>query len=171
LKRLFLLRHAKSDWGDPGVADHDRPLASRGQKAARRLAVHVRHVRVRPELVLCSSARRALQTYEAIAPALGRSFELSVEDGLYGATAEDLLVRLQSVPKRVTTTMLIGHNPGLQDLALAIAGDGDPAALAQLAEKFPTGALASLNAPGEWRSLGPGTAYLESLTVPRDLPG
>jgi phosphohistidine phosphatase len=169
LKSLYLLRHAKSSWDKPDLADHDRPLASRGQRAAARMAVHIRTANVHPELVLCSSAVRALQTYRAIAPALAPSVELSVEDALYGASWADLLERLQVLPERVGTVLLIGHNPAMHELAIELAGDGAAAALAQLGEKFPTGALASLDVPGQWEALEPGQAHLESLIVPRDL--
>ena len=169
LKRLYLLRHAKSSWGDPGLADHDRPLAPRGREAARRMAVHMRQAKVRPALVLCSSARRTVQTYKAIAPVLGGSVEVSVEDDLYGASSAELLNRLRVLPERLEGVLVVGHNPGLGDLAMELAGDGDPAGLALLHEKFPTGALATLRLPGRWAKLSPGQAYLESLVVPRDL--
>ena len=169
LKSLYLLRHAKSSWDKPDLADHDRPLARRGREAARRMAVHMRQAKVRPTLVLCSSAIRAVQTYRAIAPALGPSVELSVEDALYGASWADLLERLQVLPEQVGTVLLIGHNPAMHELAIELAGDGGAGAVAQLVEKFPTGALASLDVPGRWEALGAGLAYVQSLTVPRDL--
>jgi phosphohistidine phosphatase len=171
LKSLYLLRHAKSSWDKPDLADHDRPLAPRGRTAARRIAVHMGKAKVRPELVLCSSAVRAVQTYNTIAPALGKSVDVSVEDALYGAGSADLLERLQVVAEDVGTVLLIGHNPGLQDLALELAGDGRPAGMAVIGEKFPTGSLATLKISGPWGGLGPGRAYLDSVVVPRELPG
>ena len=129
----------------------------------------MRKAKVCPELVLCSSAVRALQTYKAISPALGPSVELSVEDALYGAGWADLLERLQVLPEQVGTVLLIGHNPAMHELAIELAGDGAAGALAQLVEKFPTGALASLGVPGRWEALGPEQAHLGSLTVPREL--
>jgi phosphohistidine phosphatase len=171
LKRLYLLRHAKSSWDKPDLADHDRPLAPRGREAARRMAVHIRKAKVRPQLVLCSSAVRAVQTYKAIAPALGSSVEVSAEDALYGASSADLLERVQAVPEQVGTVLVVGHNPGLQDLAIELTGDGEAAGMAVLGEKFPTGALAALDISGRWAELGPGQAYLASLVVPRELPG
>ena len=156
MKSLYLLRHAKSSWDKPDLADHDRPLAPRGRAAARRLAVYMRKAKVRPELVLCSSAVRAWQTYKAIAPALGASVEVSVEDALYGASSADLLDRLRVLPEQVGAVLLIGHNPAMQELATELAGDGDPASLALLGDNFPTGALAALDVPGRWAELGPG---------------
>jgi phosphohistidine phosphatase len=169
LNSLYLLRHAKSSWDEPGLVDHDRPLAPKGQKAARRMAVHVRKAKIRPQLVLCSTATRAVQTYEALSGALEQPVVVSVEAGLYGATDADLLARLHDVPDTVSAVLLVGHNPGLQDLALGLAYVGNPADLARLGDKFPTCALASLEVPTPWAALGPGHAYLKSLVLPRDL--
>lgn len=171
LKTLYVLRHAKSSWDDPRLADHDRPLAAPGLKAAKRMGLYMRRAKVRPDLVLCSSAARAVQTYEAISTGLNGPVTMSLEDDLYGATGTGLLVRLQDITEAVATVLLVGHNPGLQDLALMLAGDGDPPGLTRLGDKFPTCALATLDVPTPWASLGPGHAYLESLVVPHDLPG
>jgi phosphohistidine phosphatase len=170
LNNLYLLRHAKSSWDDPGLADHDRPLAPRGRKAARQMAVHLRTAKVRPQLVLCSSATRARQTYEALSGALAGPVVLSVEDALYGASDAELLARLHEVPDTVSAVLLVGHNPGLQDLALALSGDGDPMVLTRLGDKFPTCALVSLEVPTAWDALGPGRAVLRAMVLPRELP-
>jgi phosphohistidine phosphatase len=171
LKTLYLLRHAKSSWDEPRLADHERPLAPRGRKAARRMGVHFRHAKIHPDLVLCSSATRAVQTYEAIGKGFDKPLAVSVEDDLYGASDTDLVVRLNDVAATAASVLVIGHNPGLQDLALVLAGDGDPASLARLGDKFPTCALAILDVPTEWDALGPGHAYLESLVLPSDFSG
>lgn len=170
MKDLYLLRHAKSSWDDPLLGDHDRPLAHRGRETARRLAIYLRQEHVRPALVLCSSAARARQTYDAIAPSLGNSAKLRVEEALYGASCAELLSRLRRVPGPAEAVLLIGHNPALQDLAVLLCGDGDRAALARIREKFPTSAFAALSVPCPWDALGAGKAYLRSLTVPSELP-
>jgi phosphohistidine phosphatase len=169
LKRLYLLRHAKSSWDGTSLADHDRPLAPRGRKAALRVGTYMRHAKIQPDLVLCSSAARAVQTYEAVAAALGEGVELSVEDDLYGASSAALLGRLHGLPETAESVVLIGHNPGLQDLTLELAGNGDPALLAEVGDKFPTGALASLNVLVPWAVLARGEAVLVSVVVPRSL--
>ena len=112
--RLYLLRHAKSAWDDPGLSDDQRPLAPRGERAARRMAEHFRESGIDPALVLCSPARRARQTLESVASSLGGHTEVRVEDALYGATAGELLARLRRVAPEVPSVMVIGHNPGLQ---------------------------------------------------------
>ena len=170
MNSLYLLRHAKSSWDDPGLSDHDRPLAPRGRKAARRMALYLRKAKIRPQLVLCSSAARAVQTYDAISTALEGPVVVSVEDDLYGASDAGLLARLHEVADTVRAVLVVGHNPGLQDLALGLADDGNPTEVARLGDKFPTCALANLDVPTTWDALGPGHAHLKSLVLPRDLP-
>jgi phosphohistidine phosphatase len=167
MKRVYLLRHAKSSWADPSLADHDRPLNGRGRRAAAAMGEHLRAAGVAPELVLCSSARRTRETLERIAPALGDA-RVEFEAGLYGASAHALRRRLERLPDEVESVLLIAHNPGLEDLALELAAPS-PATEA-MAEKFPTGALAVLELPGaSWSELAPGTAELATFVRPRDL--
>ena len=170
MKTLYLLRHGKSDWSNPGLPDRDRPLAPRGRKAARAVGHHLAHIRPRPQLVLCSPALRAEATWDAVGAALDPPVEVRLEEALYGADSAQLLTRLRRVPDTVEAAVLVGHNPSLQELALGLAGDGDIGALNRLREKFPTGALATLSFDTTWRSLGTASAYLESVVVPRDLP-
>lgn len=168
VKTIHLLRHAKSSWSDTGVADHDRPLAPRGQRDARRLAKHLGQHGVAPALVLCSSARRSRDTLELIARSLPRKTKILVEDELYAAPAEALLQRLGRIPDVLPSALLIGHNPGLQDLALTLAGHGP--GLDRLRESFPTCALVAMHIPAPtWRELMPGTAELIDYVTPRDL--
>jgi phosphohistidine phosphatase len=163
-----LLRHAKSSWDQPSLPDADRPLAPRGRRAADVLAAHLAAAEVRPTVVLCSSSLRTRETLAAILPALGDALEIRVQRELYGAGAAQLLERLQHLPNRVSSAMLIAHNPGIQDLALALAAGGP--ALAGLREKFPTGALATLEVDVErWRDLDHGTATATTLVTPRSL--
>jgi phosphohistidine phosphatase len=114
---VYLLRHAKSSWKS-SVPDHERPLARRGRRAAKAICRHAREQGVEPELVLCSTARRARETLERIEPAIG-SPAVRIERPLYGARSDALLDRLRAVPDEVGSVMLIGHNPGLQQLALS----------------------------------------------------
>ncbi len=169
MKTLYILRHAKSSWDNHDLADQDRPLAPRGRQAGGLMAAHMRRAKVRPDLVICSSAVRALQTYEIVSAGLDGLMTASVEDDLYGASDTGLLVRLQDVPDAVQAVLLVGHNPGLQDLALMLAGDGDAPGIVRIGDKFPTCALATLDVPTPWASLGPGHAYLTSLVTPHDL--
>ena len=167
MRRLHLLRHAKSSWEDPSLRDHERPLAPRGRKAAKRIARWAQENDVRPELVASSSAVRARETLERVLPGLGKP-EVRIEEELYAATAEALLERVRALPDEVEEAMLVGHNPGLGDLALLLAEPGDLRERA--AEKVPTGALATLEADvARWSDLEPGGARLVAFVQPREL--
>jgi phosphohistidine phosphatase len=163
---LYLLRHAKSDWDDPALADIDRPLAPRGRKAARAMGRHLKSSGIKPELILCSPARRARQTLELIRDAGAVMPDADLAPWLYAASAHKLLTKLEELQPETASVMLIGHNPGLEDLAITLAGTG--ADLDRLRAKYPAGALAALSVP-EWRRLDPGSAELVSFVVPRDL--
>jgi phosphohistidine phosphatase len=163
-----LLRHAKSSWSDETLADLDRPLAPRGERAAKRIGKYMRQKKIRPALVLCSPSLRTRQTLAAIEGSLGKDCTVDVVPELYAASEQELLGLLQTVPDSVSSVMLIGHNPGLQQLAVALASRGGD--LPRLAERFPTGALATLIAHGErWSALKPGDAELVDYVVPREL--
>jgi phosphohistidine phosphatase len=166
MKRLYLLRHAKSSWDDPDLDDRDRPLAPRGRRASKAIAGHVRSEGIAPELVLCSSATRARETLERIEDDLGGS-QVSIEDSLYGASAATLLGRLRNVQDEIGSVMLIGHQPAIQQLALELAGRGTD--LERLRRKFPTAALATLEFAGTWSRLGHGDAALIAYVKPREL--
>jgi phosphohistidine phosphatase len=166
MSRLLLLRHAKSSWDDPSLEDHERPLAPRGHRAAESMAEHLRSSVPHPDLVLCSSALRTRETLDRMSEAFGDA-EVVVDDDLYGATDDLLLERLRGVADRFETVAMIGHNPGVQDLAIALAGSG--ADLGRMRGKFPTGALAVLAFDGPWRALAQGEARLEAFVTPKDL--
>lgn len=167
VKRLYLLRHAKSSWKDPALADHDRPLNGRGRRAAKMMCGHMRERGVDPQLVLCSTAKRARETLARIEPALGNR-AVKVERQLYGASADALLERLRRLPDNLDSVLVIGHNPGLQELALELSRPADAAG--ELEVKFPTAALATLELPGDtWRALDRQSAELAGFVRPRDL--
>jgi phosphohistidine phosphatase len=167
LARLLILRHAKSSWKDAGLADHDRPLAPRGRKAAKVIAEHLSRERLAPQLVLCSSARRTRETLERITPGLGQEAAVRIEPELYAASAQRLLERLRAVDDGVGSVLLIGHNPGLEELAINLAASGSK--LAAMKRKYPTGALATLEFAGRWRDLQPGSAELRDFVTPKQL--
>lgn len=166
-RQLFLLRHAKSSWNEPGLDDKERPLAPRGRAAAKLLAEHLRANEIRPEQVLVSPAKRTRETLERVAP----GGDVSIEPELYNATAGGLLARLIRIPDDVGSVMLIGHNPAMQALVLQLADArlSDPAQLESAATKFPTGALATLELDCAWAELRPGCAVLTALVRPKDL--
>jgi len=170
VKVILLLRHAKSAWGDTGLPDHDRPLNPRGERAAEAMADHLLAKTRVPDLILCSTATRARQT---LAPLIERitapAPPIALENGLYLASAETLMARLQDLPETVSTVLVIGHNDGMWQLAERLAGRGKATLLAALHEKFPTGALATLKVDESWSALAAGAATLAAFARPRDL--
>jgi phosphohistidine phosphatase len=162
---LYLLRHAKSSWDEPALADHERPLAPRGRRDALLVGRHLGRLEAAPELVLCSSAVRTRETLELLGPAVA-GIPVQLEDDLYAASSEALLERLRAVPDETGCVLLIGHNPGVQDLALALAPGGRDRE--RLAAKFPTAGLATLACPA-WARLEAGGAELVAFVVPKQL--
>lgn len=171
MRQLLLLRHAKSSWDDPRLSDHARPLNPRGRRSAAAMAQAMRELGLSPDIVLVSSARRTLQTLEALAP-----FEdgplVEPMDDLYLAPWQRLLEILRGVPETARSVLLIGHNPGLHELALALFGGAaaETAMQRRLAEGYPTGALAEFAIAGPWHSLETGGGKLVRFVTPRDLP-
>ncbi|MCS0600709.1 histidine phosphatase family protein [Streptomyces sp. LP11] len=167
LRRLVLLRHAKSAYPE-GTEDHGRPLAARGLRDAPAAGRALAESGGLPDLALCSTAERARRTWELASAQWGTPPPVRHDRRLYAADAADLLAVVHEVPGRVETLLLVGHNPGLADLALELAGDGLDDTLDRLRTKFPTSAIAVLTWRGtRWSDLAPGTALLTSLTVPR----
>jgi phosphohistidine phosphatase len=167
-KTLYLLRHLKSSWDEPGLPDHERPLAPRGRKAGKKLARHLRKKQVAAELVLCSPSVRTRETLEAIRSMLGKP-DVRFPPELYAASRETLLRVVRSVEWKRSSVLVIAHNPGLEELALALAGTGDEGLRERLADKFPTGAFAALEFGGVWSELEPATCELVEYVVPREL--
>ena len=169
MKTLWLLRHAKASAGGAGLSDRDRPLSPRGRDAAERIGRHLAEREVRPELVLCSSALRTRETIELVEKGLGAGLAVEFEDELYLASERDLRKRVEQVAD-VGSVMLVGHNPGLGELALQLATRGHSDALAELRRKFPTGALAELRVHSQrWSHFARG-CELVSFVTPKQLP-
>lgn len=175
MRQLLLLRHAKSSWDDPALSDHSRPLNARGRRAAAAMAAAVREMGLAPGLVLVSSARRTLQTLDALGPLPGAP-AVEATDDLYLAPWTALLSALRAVPAGTSSVLLVAHNPGLHDLALALCSESGaaapqpPDAARRLAEGYPTGTLCELSVAAPWAGLEAGGARLVRLLSPGDLP-
>ena len=168
MRRLMLLRHAKAAPPD-GMADVDRPLAPRGREALPRVAAHIAGEQFFPDLALVSTARRARETWGIVASRLG---EVSVrfEPRIYEAPPERLLAIVHEIEPEVRTLLMIGHNPGFEDLAKRLAGHGDRYAFARMARKYPTAGLAVLDfAAEDWRGAEPGAGRLDRFVTPKSL--
>jgi len=176
MKELLLLRHAKSSWATQGMPDFDRPLNKRGRRAAAALAQHLAKEGLNPGLILSSDARRTRETLDLIRDALGARSAVLLEPKLYLADPPALLARLRKVPDDVPSVLLIGHNPGLQDLALELAEAAGPSGAdtaARIEEKFPTAAFVRFRIKIErWRDLSgdlDGAVKVIGYTIPADL--
>ena len=171
-RQLVLLRHAKSAW--PDVPDHERPLARRGQRDAPVMGRWLRTAGHVPDRVLCSTARRARETWELAQSALGASPAVSFDDRVYGASAAGLLDLVHRAPRTAKTLLIVGHDPGIPELAFMLAGAAPSGAVPRttvdrMKEKFPTAAVAVLELTGDWAQLGPGAARLTSFVTPREV--
>lgn len=171
MRRLLLLRHAKSSWDDPGLEDFDRPLAARGERAAPAMAAYLEMKGLRPDLVLCSPAARARQTWALVAQSLGDGVEVKELQSIYLGAPSRLLEAIRRAPDSAACVMLVGHNPGMEHLAMALSGPSSkPKALAKLHAKFPTAALAKIEFDAAtWRDIAHGTGRLKRLVWPKDL--
>ena len=171
MKRLYLLRHAKSDWADPSLDDFDRPLNGRGRKSAPAMGRYMRRADLIPALVLCSPSRRTRQTWELLVGSLKTEPPVEFVDELYLAEPARLLNRIGQAPDDLPSLLVIAHNPGLQALAHKLASGGDRAGRRRLATKYPTGALVVLDCDiAAWDQLASGPCLLERFVAPRDLP-
>ncbi len=174
MRQLLLLRHAKSPSDDPTLSDHARPLNAAGRRTARLMRGAIGGLGVAPELVLVSSARRTRQTLEALEPWTAPPPQVRVLDSLYLASGDQILTVLRQVGDLAGRVMVIGHNPGLHELALALLGPPAEAGAKgadQLGQRFPTGALAEFAVGTEWSALQPGAGVrLVQFLCPRDLP-
>jgi phosphohistidine phosphatase len=164
----MLLRHGKSDWPS-GVKDLDRPLATRGREAVPRVAAHMAEEQLFPDLALVSPARRARETWELVAPKLG-DVPARFEPRIYESPPERLLAAIREIGPEARSVLLVGHNPGFEDLAKLLIGHGDRYAFARIAKKFPTAGLAVLDfAADHWRDVRPGSARLDRFVTPKSL--
>ena len=171
MRQLLLLRHAKSSWDDPQLSDHARPLNLRGRHAAAAMAKEMRRLGLLPDTVLVSSARRTLQTLAALEP-WDDPPRIEPMDALYLAPAADLLTVLQSATPAARCVLLVGHNPGLHNLAMILAGAHavtNDAHMRRLAHGYPSGALSEFSVAVPWNELGANSARLTRFLLPSDL--
>jgi phosphohistidine phosphatase len=169
VSELYLLRHAKAVPQDSTMQDPDRPLDERGRVAAQALAKWLKRQKIAPQLVLCSPAVRTRETLALIVGALGNAPEIEYETGLYLATAENLLDRIRSIPERVESALIVGHNPGLHELAQRLADTNTGPLADRLAANLATAGLVRFEVNIEWSGLRRRAARLVSLVTPKDL--
>ncbi|NGN43308.1 histidine phosphatase family protein [Mesorhizobium sp. CGMCC 1.15528] len=169
MKELLLLRHAKSSWDDPELADFDRPLAPRGLDAAPVIGQAIASRGWFPQMALVSPSLRTRETWQIVAAQSPRFVEPTFCSALYEASAGQLLAEVRHAPEEITSLLLLGHNPGMQDFATLIASeDSDETALQLLRKKFSTAGLARLEFDGRWDELRAGAARLSHFLRPKD---
>ena len=171
MPKLVLMRHAKSAWDTPGLADFDRPLAPRGLRTMPRVMHALAQAGLAPGHIICSTALRTRQTLALAMEHWTDDIRIDMTRAVYEADANTLLdlARSAIAGGAPQTLAIIGHNPAMEDLAAALAGPGsDEAALDRIKTKYPTAAVAIFD--GEWSGLKPGGMRLERFIVPRELP-
>jgi len=169
MRRLMLLRHAKSDW-PAGVADFERPLAARGREAAPLMARYMAEEGLIPDLALVSPAKRTRETWGLLAPALG-DVAVKSEPRIYNASVGELLSLVTAIDEEVETALFVGHNPGMAELTLLLSGAGDRRALTAVQRKYPTAALSVIGLEDSWAEVAPFKGRLERFVTPKSLGG
>lgn len=168
MRQLLLLRHAKAVWDQRRFSDRERPLTAGGERAAAALGRAMAALGMRPECVLVSPAERAGKTLAhlglPLAPAAPR-------EGLYLAGAGEILRELTALSEDVRSVLVVGHNPGLHELAEFLLSPAGGAAESRLRRGFPTATLVEFSVPVPWRELGRGAAQLVRFLSPHDVPG
>lgn len=155
------MRHAKSSWGDPSLSDFDRPLNERGLKAAPLVGRFMRRQKLRPDLILCSPAERARQTVSLLIEAAGLDAPVRFDERIYEATAQSLFDVVAQTDEGAGELLLVGHNPGLEELLARLTGES---------RRMPTAALARLQLDADkWAKLRDGCGRLEWLVKPKEI--
>jgi phosphohistidine phosphatase len=172
VRQLLLMRHAKSSWDDPQLSDHDRPLNARGRAGAAAMRSSMAALGLAPDIVLVSPSRRTLQTLELLEPWDDTPL-VEVIEALYLATRTQLLHALHGVAETARSVLILGHNPGLHELALHLVGPREMSLANEQTRRlqagYPTGALAEFAIPGAWQALDEGGGRLIRMISPREL--
>ena len=174
MKRLLLLRHAKSGRDDPKLDDHQRPLNARGRADAPRIGAYMRKKKYLPQLILCSTALRTVETLELVRENWDIEPRTEFLDSLYLAKADAIAALVRKTSSPVNVLLLVGHNPGLEDCAAALTGQGETPAECEtqdlMEEKFPTAALAVIDFDlARWSDIADGAGRLTNFVRPKDL--
>lgn len=172
MRRLMLLRHAKSDWSGSGQTDHERGLALRGETAAPLMGRYMAGQALVPDHAIVSTAVRTRETWQLVAKAFPQKPPATYERRIYEAESEAILAAIADAPSSAKTLLVVGHNPGFHETAMLLVGSGDKGARAKLSAKFPTAALAVIDFDVKsWSAIRPGSGRLERFVTPRAIGG
>jgi phosphohistidine phosphatase len=167
MRRLMLLRHAKTERAEPGARDRDRKLTKRGRADAPLIGAYMARHGLVPDLALVSPAERARETWQLLAAALAKAPQAVTDERIYNASADKLMAVL-SEPRRARSLLVVGHNPGIHDLAVALIAAGEVEARERVSEKLPTSGLVVIDlAFDDWQLLHPHSGRLERFVSPR----
>ncbi len=167
MRRLMLLRHAKTERAEPGARDRDRKLTKRGRTDAPVIGAYMAHHRLVPDLVLISPAVRVQETWAMVLPAFGKAPRVVKDERIYNASAERLL-NVIAEARNAHSLLVVGHNPGLQDIAVRLIATGDVETREQVTEKLPTSGLVVIDfSIDDWARLHPHSGRLERFVTPR----
>jgi phosphohistidine phosphatase len=170
MKRLALMRHAKSSWDDANVDDFNRPLNERGWKAARRMGRELKHRGMHFDLVVASTAARVRETIDGLQEKYDFAAPIQFEPRMYGASTEILLSLIRALPDSAQTSLFVGHNPGIERLLAELTRDDEFGLRQRIAGKYPTGALAVVELPAHrWEEIAPGSGEIVELILPKEL--
>jgi phosphohistidine phosphatase len=171
MKRLTILRHAKSSWAEPGMDDFNRPLNERGWEAARRMGKELKRRKASFDLALASPAARVRETIDGLTETFGEpKFPIRFDPRIYLASAEMLIDIVRETAADVEGLLLVGHSPAMERLAVELSNDDQDGLRARIAEKFPTAALAVIELPvAGWADVEPGKGKMVELILPKEL--
>src|ERR1043165_1182920 len=170
MRRLMLLRHAKSDWSVPGARDQDRPLNARGREAAPKMGAYMARHGLVPDFIVASPATRVTETLALVLPAFTKQPKTVPDARIYETGADELLTVIKKAPRSVHCLLLVGHNPSLAQLASLLVASGEVETRQRLLEKFPTAALAVIDFPvDDWSKLHPKSGRLDRFVLPKAL--
>jgi phosphohistidine phosphatase len=169
MKRLTLLRHAKSSWDDPVARDFDRPLNAKGHRAGRTVGLEMRRLDLTFDAVVASPAARVIETLEEVTQGFGEPLSPYYDERIYLASLDALLELVRATDDSIDSLLLVGHSPGLEQLALHLAGVKDKALRRSVEVKYPTGALVEISLPVErWQDVNDGEGTMIRFVRPRD---
>lgn len=170
MKTLYFLRHAKSDWSDFSLPDYERPLNERGRRACLKIGLTMKRLSITPERVVCSTATRARETLDRVMTSGELDWPVTSESALYGAGADRILSLIRQQPDSFQSLLLVGHNPGFQDLVVGLTGsEAEGGMLDRVMRKLPTGAFAEITFDsGSFSQIGLGTGHLNRFIKPKD---
>lgn len=170
MKQLAILRHAKSDWGNPGLTDFDRPLNKRGRKAAKKIGRELKARGLAFGRIVSSPAQRAKETVERFQLGYEQDCNVHFEPTIYLASTGTLLGLVNALPDDAGPVMIVGHNPGFHDIVLRLTKENDDGLRDKVGANFPTGAFALIDFPADkWANVEPASGEIRQVIFPREL--